>query len=104
MTVFTAALLLVTGMSYADDQAQDVSGPLLSREESEQFNERMRNAKDSAERRQIQEEQHNLVQERAKARNESQRKMHEQRRQEHEKGKGSGDGDATGGGKGKGKN
>lgn len=97
MTVFTA-MLLFTGLSYADDQQQDIGGPLLTREESEQFSERMRNAKDSAERRQIQDEQHNLIQERAQARNEAQRKMHEQRRSEYESGKAGG----AGGGKGQG--
>jgi uncharacterized membrane protein YukC len=103
------ASMLTAGYAFAED-AQPVSttGPLMTQQEIQAYQDKLRNAQTSEERHQIQMEHQATVQERAKARSDAHRKEYDERNAAHEskddmdkgKGSGKGDGSGTGGGKG----
>jgi len=109
-----AASLLTAGYALAEDaQPTSTTGPLMTQQEIQAYQDKLRNAQTSEERHQIQMEHQATVQERAKARSEAHRKEYEDRKAAHEsemdamdKGKGSdmstgkGEGSGAGGGKG----
>jgi hypothetical protein len=106
-----AISLLTAGYAFAED-AQPVSttGPLMTQQEIQAYQDKLRNAQTSEERHQIQMEHQATVQERSKARSEAHRKEYDDRKAVNEtnddmdqaKGSGSDKGDGSGAGGGKG--
>lgn len=94
------SLLTFAGQTFAEDQQPATTGPLMTQQESQAYQDEMRNAKTPEERQQIQQQHHEQMQERAKARSEAQRKMHDERVNSEWSGaeKGAGMGTGTGGG------
>jgi hypothetical protein len=103
------ASMLTAGYAIAED-AQPVStdGPLMTQQEIQAYQDKLRNAKNSEERHQIQMEHQATVQERSKARSEAHRKEYDERNSAHEsnddmdQGKSSGSGQDNGSGQGEG--
>jgi hypothetical protein len=107
ISAFAASLLTFGGHVLAEGQQPDAMGPLMSQQEIQAFQEKMRNAQTPEERQQIQKEHSDQIQQRAQARSEASRKMYEEsvnsRETEMNKDAGMESGKAEGQGAGKGK-
>jgi hypothetical protein len=81
ISALAVSLLTIGGQAFAEDQQQQPAtmGPLMSQQEIQAYQEKMRNAQTPEEREQIQKEHSAQVQERAKARSDAQRKEYEER-------------------------
>jgi membrane protein involved in colicin uptake len=101
ISAFITGLLTFAGQTFAEDQQPAATGPLMTQQETQAFQEKMRNAKTPQERQQIQQQHHEQLQQRAKARNEAQRKLHEERVNSNNAAQGAGMGGGSAGGKGK---
>jgi len=80
ITAIAASLLTFGGHAFAEEQQPSAVGPLMTQQENQAFQEQMRNAQTPEERQQIQEQHHQLIQERAKARSDAQRKAYDERK------------------------
>ena len=67
MSTLTAALLISAGPVFAADQDQIYGSQLMTQEERMEYRTKQLNAKSAAEREQIRQEHHAMMQERAKA-------------------------------------
>jgi len=108
ISALAVSLLTFAGQVFAEDQQPTAVGPLMTQQEIQAYQDKMRNAQTSEERQQIQKQHSAQIQERARARSEAQRKMYEDsvnsRDADMDKGAGMGSGknnsDGQGGGKG----
>jgi hypothetical protein len=77
ISALAASLLTFGSQVFAEDQQPAAVGPLMTQQEIQVYQDKMRNAQTSEERQQIQKQHSDQIQKRAQARSEAQRKMYE---------------------------
>jgi hypothetical protein len=102
ISALTVSLLTFAGQVFAEDQQPATVGPLMTQQEIQAYQDKMRNAQTPEARQQIQKEHSAQIQERARARSEAQRKMYDESVNSRDADMDKGAGKASGKGKGEG--